>query len=164
MILSLISTLLPGLSIFMAIVVQETAIPFASWGILRPDLVIICLFYWRMYRPDLCGPILAFGTGLLLDTLSTTPMGLNALSKIILVLLTGRYGKIFRALDFVLLIPVIGIFVIIDEAIQWVWIVMTSGFTFRWEVLVGRPLATILIMPLMVRLLIFLHRSWLEAR
>lgn len=162
--LSSLNTLLPWVSIFFAMVVQETAIPSASWGILRPDLVIICLFYWRMYRPDLCGPILAFSTGLLLDMITTTPMGLNALSKTVLVLLIGRYGKVFRALDFIILLPVIAIFVIIDETIQLLWIVTTSGYNFRWDILIGRPLATMIVMPLMVRMLIFLHRSWLEAR
>ncbi|MBF0110101.1 MAG: rod shape-determining protein MreD [Magnetococcales bacterium] len=164
MILSLVTTLLPGISIFMAMVLQETAIPIASWSVLRPDLVVICLFYWRMYRPDLCGPVLAFMTGLMLDILSTTPVGLNALSKIILVLLIGRYAKMFRALDFILLLPVMAIFVLIDEAIQLAWIMIMSGLSFRLDILIGRPLATIVVMPLVVRLLIVLHRSWLEAR
>jgi len=157
-------TLLPGISILIALALQETAIPAASWNVLRPDLVIICLFYWRMYRPDLCGPLLAFGTGLLLDVIYTTPMGLNAFSKTVLVLLIGRYGKIFRALDFIMLLPVIAIFVMLDEMIQGIWIIITNGFAFRWDILAGRPVATVVIMPLMVRALIFLHRSWLEAR
>lgn len=157
------SSLLPALSIFMAMVIQETALPFASWTVLRPDLVIIALFYWRMYRPDLCGPLLAFTTGLFLDLISTTPIGLNALSKVVLILIIGRYGKLFRAMDFFLLLPIIAIFVLIDEAIQLAWIVLTSGPSFRWEILAGRPLATLVVMPMMTRLLIFLHR-WLEAR
>lgn len=164
MIISSLIALLPGLSIFFAIVLQETAIPSASWGVFRPDLVIICLFYWRIYRPDLCGPLLAFVTGLCLDILSTTPMGLNAFSKTMLILITGRYGKVFRALDFILLLPIIAIFVIMDEFFHLVWIVMANGFSFRWDILIGRPLATMLITPLVVRLLIFVHRSWLEAR
>ncbi|MBF0436357.1 MAG: rod shape-determining protein MreD [Magnetococcales bacterium] len=161
--LSSFSSLLPAFSIFMAMVFQETALPFASWTVLRPDFVIISLFYWRIYRPDLCGPILAFVTGLFLDMISTTPIGLNALSKVVLILIMGRYGKLFRAMDFFLLLPIIAIFVIIDEAVQLAWIVITSGPTFRWEILAGRPLATLVVMPMMVRLLIFLHR-WLEAR
>ncbi|HAT50848.1 MAG TPA: rod shape-determining protein MreD [Alphaproteobacteria bacterium] len=162
--LSSLNTLLPWMTIFIAMVFQETAIPSVSWEILRPDMVIIGLFYWRMYRPDLCGPILAFSTGLLLDIISTTPLGLNALSKTVLVLLIGRYGKVFRALDFIVLLPIIAIFVIIDETIQWIWIVTTSGYHFRWDILIGRPVATMIVMPLMVRMLIFLHRSCLEAR
>ncbi|MBF0421622.1 MAG: rod shape-determining protein MreD [Magnetococcales bacterium] len=164
MILSSFAPFLPALTIFMAMAIQETSLPLASWTVLRPDMVIIALFYWRIYRPDLCGPVLAFITGLLLDMISTTPIGLNALSKVILILLASRYGKLFRAMDFLLLLPVIAIFVLIDEVIQFTWVVVNNGLSFRWDILAGRPVATLIVMPLQVRLLIFLHRSLLEVR
>lgn len=44
---------------------------------LRPDIGIICVYFWALYRQDLFGSISAFLFGLIADSLSAVPIGLN---------------------------------------------------------------------------------------
>ncbi|MBF0447387.1 MAG: rod shape-determining protein MreD [Magnetococcales bacterium] len=164
----MISTLLipwiPTLVVWMAIVLQELSLPFEAWSIFRPDLVLISLFYWRLYRSDLCGPILAFCTGLLLDLLAGTPLGLNAFSKVIMILLIGSFGIRLRAAEFLHLLPVMLILVVVDQSIQLLFVSLLLDGDFYLPLFLGRPVATMLVMPAVVFVLIFVHRSWLEYR
>ena len=45
---------------------------------IMPVLILIVVFYWSLYRPDLMPPLLAFLVGLLYDALSGGPPGLMA--------------------------------------------------------------------------------------
>ena len=44
---------------------------------LRPDIGMICVYFWALYRQDLFGPVSAFLLGLAADSLSAVPIGLN---------------------------------------------------------------------------------------
>ncbi|MBF0283249.1 MAG: rod shape-determining protein MreD [Magnetococcales bacterium] len=159
---SFLTPWLPALTVFLAAAVQELAAPWPGWGILRPDLVSICLFYWRLYRPDRCGAPLAFAGGLSLDILSGLPLGMNAFSKILLVLLTGTVRRRLRSADFFLLLPVLLLLIGLEEWVQWGVAMLLQGDHARWPMLVGRPIATVLAAPLVVAGLIGLHRRFLE--
>ncbi|MBF0627404.1 MAG: rod shape-determining protein MreD [Magnetococcales bacterium] len=162
MMLSFLIPWLPALTILMAAVVQEMALPLAAWSVFRPDLVLICLFYWRLYRPDRCGPILALLAGLLVDVISGAPLGLNAFSDIILVLFIGRFGRLIRSIDFFYLLFVLSFLVCLSEGIQLALAMLKWGSSVRWPLLMGRPVATMLIAPMIIHILVAIHQSWLE--
>jgi rod shape-determining protein MreD len=161
---SLLIPWVPAITVWFAIILQEVALPFGAWSVLRPDLVLIALFYWRLYHPDLCGPILAFLAGLLLDTLCGTPLGLNAFSKVVIVLLVGHFGMRLRAAEFYHLLPIIWLLVFLDQGIQLLFFSLLRGSAFYMPLFIGRPVATMLMMPVVVFLLIQIHKSWLEYR
>lgn len=152
------------MTIWLGIILQELALPFGAWSVLRPDLVLISLFYWRLYRGDLCGPVLAFGSGLMLDLLAGTPLGLNGFSKVVIVLLVGYFGIRLRAAKFIHLLPVIMLLVLLDQMIQWLFISFLRGSAVYLPLFFGRSIATMLVMPLVVYVLIHIHKSWLEYR
>ncbi|MBF0438194.1 MAG: rod shape-determining protein MreD [Magnetococcales bacterium] len=162
MMLSLLIPWLPALTIFVAAVVQEMALPFPAWSVFRPDLVLICLFYWRLYRADRCGPVLALLAGLLVDVMSGSPVGLHAVSNIVFILVTGHFGRLLRSVDFVYLLFVLLFFTCLAEGIQLMLALLKWGPYVRWMVLAGRPVATLLIAPLVVYLLVLVHQAWLE--
>ncbi|MBF0194842.1 MAG: rod shape-determining protein MreD [Magnetococcales bacterium] len=152
----------PLLTVWIALVIQELALPFAAWSVFRPDLVLICLFYWRLYRSDLCGPVLAFMVGLLLDIVSGTPLGLNAFSKVVMVILVGHFSIRLRAAEFMHLLPVMMLLVVIDLLIQLLLFSALRGNEFFLPLFFGRPIATMLLMPMVVAILIYIQKSWLE--
>lgn len=49
-----------------------------EYSLIKPSFVMIPVFYWSIYRPDLFGQISAFSIGLLLDLLEGCPLGVNA--------------------------------------------------------------------------------------
>ncbi|MEO5362906.1 MAG: rod shape-determining protein MreD [Magnetococcus sp. DMHC-8] len=162
MIASLIIAWIPAMTLILAVGVQEMVIPLEAWSVFRPDLVLIGLFYWRLYRPDRCTIPLVFAIGVLVDTLSGTLLGLNAFSKTLLVVLIGRFGRRLRSAEFVHLLVGILLAALLEAAIQTLLMSLLKGFYGRWPLILGRPLATLLIAPLWFSLLIYIHHWWLE--
>lgn len=162
MIVSLLIPWLPALTVFLAAVVQEVALPFSAWSVFRPDLVLISLFYWRLYRQDRCGPILALLVGLLVDLLSGSHLGLHGVSYIVLVLVTGHFARVCRSVDFYYVLFIILFLTCLIEGLQLTLATLMWGSGVRWLLLAGRPVATLLIAPMVVYGLIVVHQTWLE--
>lgn len=71
-----------------------------GYGAVAPDLALMVVFYWAIYRPDLFPTVVAFAVGLVQDALMGTPIGFNALVLICVhgVVVTQRrffQGKTF---------------------------------------------------------------------
>ncbi len=162
MMISLLIPLLPAMTIFLAAAIQEIALPFPAWSVFRPDLVLISLFYWRLYRADRCGPILALVAGLFVDVVSGSPLGMHGVAYIVLVLVIGHFERLFRALDFYYLLFVILFLTCLIEGVELALATMMWGQGARWLLLAGRPVATLLMAPTVVYLLITIHQTWLE--
>ncbi|ABK43925.1 Rod shape-determining protein MreD [Magnetococcus marinus MC-1] len=158
---SLLAPWLPLLSLMLAVAVQEVALPYQAWSVFRPDLLLVALFYWRLYRPDRCGPGSAFGAGVAVDLLSGGPMGINALSKILITLLIRRFGPRLRATDAIFLVPILALLSLLDQMIQLGLATLVQGWGVRWPLLLGRVVSTALVAPLVVGALIHIHRIWL---
>lgn len=139
--------------------------PWRAWSVLRPDLVLVCLFYWRLYRPDRCGVGMAFGAGLTVDFLSGAPPGLNAFTKVWVVLVVGSHGQRLRAADFLMVLPVFFLLVLAEEVVQTLLVAIVhaglGGELIWWPLFAGRPLATALWAPTVTLLMINLHHAWL---
>ncbi|MEO5339435.1 MAG: rod shape-determining protein MreD [Magnetococcus sp. MYC-9] len=162
MITSLIIAWIPLLTLVLAACVQELLIPLEAWSVFRPDLVLVGLFYWRLHRPDRCTIPLVFCIGILVDTLSGTSLGLNTFSKTLLVLLIDRFGRRLRTLGFVHLLAGLLMAALLDAAIQMLLMSLLQGLHVRWPLLLGRPIATLLVAPLWFSMLIYIHHWWLE--
>lgn len=50
-----------------------------NFGTITPQIALMAIFYWAVYRPDLVGPVTVGLLGLVQDALSGTPLGMNAL-------------------------------------------------------------------------------------
>lgn len=55
--------------------------PLVSPGFTRagPMLMLLCVYYWAVHRPDLMGYVSGFVLGLLQDSLMGTPLGVSSL-------------------------------------------------------------------------------------
>jgi rod shape-determining protein MreD len=71
-----------------AVLIGTTPLYLPGYGAVAPDLALMVVFYWAIYRPDLFPAAVAFAVGLVQDALMGTPMGLNAL------VLVAAYGAI----------------------------------------------------------------------
>lgn len=162
MIISLLVPWLPAMTLLMAAVIQELALPLQAWSVFRPDLVLVSLVYWRLYRPDRCPPEMAFAIGLVVDVISGTPLGLHALSNTLLAVLVSRSGNRLRGTDFVQLLPVLVLLTGLMELLQLGVMTLLQGTHVRWPLLLGRPVATGLTTPLVFSALIQVHQSMLE--
>ncbi|MBF0136735.1 MAG: rod shape-determining protein MreD [Magnetococcus sp. DMHC-1] len=163
MIRSLVAPWMPATTLLLAITIQEMALPWPGWHLFRPNLVLICLFYWRLYRPDRCGPGLAFLSGLAVDSLTTLPLGISAITHILLILAVGHFGNRLRALDFLFLILVLGLLCLLEQLVQMGMISMFRYPGTQWYLPGYRAIATSLMAAPLVSALIWVHRQWLES-
>lgn len=164
MILSQLIPLIPAFTVLLAVALQEAAMPWPAWTVLRPDLAIIALYYWRLYRPDRAGPGLAFAAGMAVDVVSGVHLGVNAFSYLVLIFLTSRMGSRLRAVHYTWQLLGLLVLVVIHQALELIWMgLLKGGGMVRWELVGGRMVATMLVAPAVTALLIRVHRAWVEA-
>jgi len=68
----------PHFLLLLLLFVNVMALPFFPDGAVKPQLVLMVVYYWAIYRPTLVPPLFCFGLGLLMDILSGMPPGINA--------------------------------------------------------------------------------------
>jgi rod shape-determining protein MreD len=62
-----------------AVIVGAMPMYMPGYGAIAPNLALIAVVYWAIYRPDLFPAVIAFAVGLVQDAVMGTPLGMNAL-------------------------------------------------------------------------------------
>lgn len=73
-----IRLMVPLLLLGVLFLFSVTALPWSVMGAVKPQLVLVAIYYWAIYRPTLVPPYLCFAVGLMIDIISGLPLGLNA--------------------------------------------------------------------------------------
>jgi len=82
-------------SLVMALVL--TVLPMPYWAAeLRPQWVAMTLIFWSLTQPERIGVFWAFGTGVLVDVISGTVLGQNALALSVVVYLAIELHRRIR--------------------------------------------------------------------
>ncbi|MBR9872507.1 MAG: rod shape-determining protein MreD [Gammaproteobacteria bacterium] len=84
--LSVISYPLFLISVLVSLVLSISLFP-VGWFEFRPEWLGLVVFYWTFRAPAQFGVILAWCLGLLLDTLESTPLGVNAMGMALIAFL-----------------------------------------------------------------------------
>ncbi|MGE4352017.1 MAG: rod shape-determining protein MreD, partial [Bdellovibrionales bacterium] len=74
----LIRNLLPFETTLALLLLGVLIWPIPFIGAISPSLVLIAVYYWSAYRPDLFRPLPVFCIGLLNDAIHYLPLGLSA--------------------------------------------------------------------------------------
>ena len=83
------------LTVMAAILLTLLPLPEAL-ALFKPYWVALVVIYWALETHDMIGLGLAFLTGIVLDTLSGSLMGLHALSLVVMVFLVQRFRSRLR--------------------------------------------------------------------
>lgn len=79
-----------------AITLQSVVVPIFFKNDYLPDLALIILIYYSVNYGKTVGQVLGFTSGIIIDTFSGIPFGLNAIVRLIMGFLLGFFeGKIF---------------------------------------------------------------------
>lgn len=73
-------------------------LPFFS--MLRPDMGLICVFFWALYRQDLFNFGSAFTLGFVADCMSAAPLGLNVFVYLFIFMLCSTFGRFINMKPF----------------------------------------------------------------
>jgi len=104
-----------------------TVLPMPHWAAeLRPQWVALTLIFWSLTQPERVGIFWAFGTGVLLDVVSGTVLGQNALALSVVVYLAIQLHQRIRI--FPLWQQAVSVWVLLlVERLLTVWILGATG-------------------------------------
>jgi len=69
---------MPALFAVLLVLLSVTPLQIPGYSTIAPSFLLMAVYYWAIYRPDVMPFILVFALGLLQDILSGGPPGLNA--------------------------------------------------------------------------------------
>ena len=153
-ILPLICTILLILLIYIPI-----RIPLSKF--LRPDVSMICVYFWALYRRDLFGPLSVACVGFVSDSLAATPLGINLFVFMLIYVLAVNFASLVNTKPFI--VTWVGFSVICFAAFLVKWLLMSvyySDFLSFIGIIIGY-IATVLLYPLVARLNIFVQNKFL---
>lgn len=148
----------PLIAIIFSVIVASVLIVYPlSYGISgwRPLFMLMVMLFWVLCQPTWCGIWFAFGTGLFADLLLGTPLGLNALSFIVITFTARFLTRERRILTFSNLWIISALAVLSHLIIVWLTQVMSGvhfSFARHWQPL----LTSILFWPV----LYYMLRKW----
>ena len=126
-----------GLSLQICVLILLSTFPFKilHFADVRPAFLLMAVYYWAVYQPARLSPLAAFLAGLFLDLLFATPLGLNALTLLVLQRLATRQRKFLSGQTY----PVVwlGFFLISFGAFAFQWAVFSL---FDWSLVPPKPM------------------------
>lgn len=136
-----------------------TALPIPYAGVIKPDFVLMAIYYWAIFRPRLIPTWLCFAAGILLDVLSLTPPGLQAFILVLAQSLVRDQRKFLMAQPYISLWAVFGLVALMAAAIQWALFGLSNDF--QWPAIMPvaiRVVVTMCLFPVVTMALIGSHR------
>lgn len=90
-----------------------------GYGDIRPAFVLMAVYYWAIYRPYMLSPLGTFITGLVLDLITGTPLGLQALVLMAVRLITATQQKFMLSQRFGVMWACFGLVAVASGLTQW---------------------------------------------
>ena len=87
--------------------------------IIRPDVGMICVFYWVIYRPDLFNMFAVFFLGFASDTISVGPLGSNIIAYLTIYVIVFNISSFFINKPFWVLWYGFSFVLILAELVKW---------------------------------------------
>lgn len=140
-------SLLPAaLTVLLGLVVL---VPLGEWGLapVLPALTIIAVYYWAVHRPDLMPVWAAFLLGLFQDLVSGQPIGLGALSLVIVHGIVSTQRRVFLSATFGVMWSIFAAIAFVTTVLDWVLICLINLQLVDPEPGLFRYLATVAAYP-----------------
>ncbi len=95
-----------------------------GFGEMAPAVVLISIYYWTIFRPDLLPTPAVFAIGLVQDVLTGTPLGVNALVLLLVFAVVLGQRRFFLGKSF--LVMWWGFLLIVAGAMAGLWMILSS--------------------------------------
>ena len=150
--------MVPFALLIILFLLSVTAIPLPRIGPVKPALLLIAIYYWSIYRPTLTPPALCFSAGLLLDVMTSLPLGVNAVVLTLVQWVVRDQRKFLMGQAYITIWGVFALVAFLSGFIQWgLYGLKDMAWAPTTPVLVSVA-ATIFLFPVVTPLLILVHR------
>ncbi|MGE0724876.1 MAG: rod shape-determining protein MreD, partial [Alphaproteobacteria bacterium] len=92
--------LLPALLTVTLLVLSLVPVPVAGYRTIAPAVVLMSVYHWTVYRPDLLPPIVVFSLGIAHDLLTGAPFGTGPLTLLLVHLLVSSQRRFLLGKSF----------------------------------------------------------------
>lgn len=110
----------------------------------RPLFMMMVMMFWVLCQPTWCGIWFAFTVGIFTDLLLDAPLGLNALSFVLLTFISRFFTKERRIMTFANIWVIVGLAVVAHLLLTWIAQIMLGGqfsIARHWQPLLSSVLA-----------------------
>jgi rod shape-determining protein MreD len=154
---SAVQRLAPLLTGLLAVLVDLLPLPDPAPETLAPLTTVCVIYFWTLYQPDLMTPLAVFVVGLVLDAAGGMPLGLTALSFLIVrsALLTGQ--RFLVAQPFVVIWACFALVVTAVGAVRWLLASLWWSHLFAVQPILLEAVLTVAIYPVIGWLLARVH-------
>lgn len=149
---------LPLLSVIIVLTIEALPWPWEGVVALGSNLVLMAVYYWVLYRPDLFTPITVFLIGLMVDAIGGLPLGLSALGYLILFSALMKLRNLIANHPFFMLWAGFAATVLCFTFWQWLGLCLLHGEVMALSPGLINSLLASLLFPAVAALLIMLHR------
>ena len=150
---------IPHMLLLILFILNITALPSLIPGYsLKPQFVLMAVYYWAIFRPTLLPPSFCFLLGLLMDMLTGMTPGVLALVFVITHWIARDQRRFLMGQPYLTNLAVFGVLASLSTIMQWGLYGLAH---MRWDDLLpsmSSALASTLLFPFVTLLLVFTHR------
>ena len=137
----------------------EAPFGIADQAMLLPAVTFACIYFWSLYRPTAISPPVVFLIGVLFDLLGYLPLGVGALSLLVVHGLALRWRRTLARQGFFPVWLAFGGFAAGGAAFQWGLTALLSFSLLPLGPAVFQALLTVALYPALAVLFVRAHRS-----
>lgn len=152
----------PQLSALILFILYMAPPPFGFLTMIKPLLLLITVFYWMVYRPDLLSLGTLFAFGIIEDLVSVTPVGINTLCYILLYIAVNGQQSFFIGKSFVETWWVFSITSFGFIFLKWFFISISQAAFIPFYTTFFCYLMTVMFYPLIAQILSFVQNKLLK--
>lgn len=130
---------------------------------LRPDLALICVYFWLLYRLDLFGVVSVLLLGVVVDSLSGVPLGTNICVFMLVYLLTMMISSYVNTKPFMISWLIFALIAFVAFLFKWILFCVYYRVILELPNILTTYIVTVLIYPLIARLNMLLQERYLKT-
>ncbi len=158
---SLFQKSLPLLTSVILILLGYMPLNLVFWGNIRPEMGLICIYFWGLHRPDLFGLLSIFIISFMETAISSSLVGSGFFAYLVLYTLIYNIGKYFNSKPFVVIWSGFMAFSLVALLLKWLIVSFYYSRFLPISILVFEYLITVALYPLVAMLLAFVQNKFI---
>lgn len=152
---------IPLLATFVLMFLFFIPINSLEFNYFRPNIGMICVFYWAFRRGYMFSYISAFLVGFLIDVYSSSPLGINALMAMSVVLAARYFTRYFQSAAFGLCWGLFAVIGLGELFIKWLVLSIYFGQVLSFSKVLLSYFSTVLCYPFIACLNVWIQNKFL---
>ena len=143
----------------MLVIIAQAPLKVSGVAPVTLSVGLISVYYWALHRPSMLPVTAVFFTGLLQDILAFTPMGLGALSLVIVYGVMVSQRRLFYGKSFVFVWWGFAMTAVAVGTMRWLLVSMIEGNTVLFMPSIIECVLTVILYPIFGYCFVLVHRS-----